>query len=69
MMNTPANVNAVSLFRDHSARILTRSIAGTQGWLDRTLTADGRANHSYIRQFEGIHAGGRCVIIGNGPSL
>jgi Protein of unknown function DUF115 len=69
MMNTPANVNAVSLFRDHSARILTRSIAGTQAWLDRTLTADGRANHSYIRQFKGIHAGGRCVIIGNGPSL
>jgi Protein of unknown function DUF115 len=59
----------VSLIRDHSARILTRSIAGARTWRDSTLTADGRANRDCIRRFKGIHAGQRCVIIGNGPSL
>ena len=56
-------------FRDDAARILTRSIAGTRAWRDYTLTTDGRANHAYIRKFKDIHAGERCVIIGNGPSL
>jgi hypothetical protein len=59
----------VSSFGDHSARILTRSIASTQTWLNDSLTSAGRVNHAFIRQFRGIHRGGRCVIIGNGPSL
>lgn len=59
----------MSSFSDHSARMLTRSIASTQTWLNDTMTAAGRANHAFIRQFRGIHRGKRCVIIGNGPSL
>lgn len=59
----------MSSFRDYTARILTRSIARSQAWLEDTLTPARRANHAYIRQFKGIHAGKRCVIIGNGPSL
>lgn len=59
----------MSQLRDHSARIVTRSIAGARTWLDYRLTAEGRANHAYVRQFKNIHAGERCVIIGNGPSL
>lgn len=59
----------MSSLRDHSARMLTRSIARGQAWLNDTLTPDGRANRAYIRQFKGVHSGKRCVIIGNGPSL
>lgn len=59
----------MSGFGDDTARLLTRSIARTRTWLDDTWTRAGRANHSYIRQFKDIHAGERCVIIGNGPSL
>lgn len=59
----------MSSFRDHSARVLTRSIASTRTWLYDTLTAGGRANRAFVRQYKGIHAGKRCVIIGNGPSL
>lgn len=59
----------MSLFREHSARLLTRSIAGARARADDILTPTGRANHAYIRQFRRRHAGERCVIIGNGPSL
>lgn len=59
----------MNMFREHSARILTRSIASSQTWLNDTLTAAGRTNRAFIRQFRGIHRGERCVIIGNGPSL
>lgn len=38
-------------------------------WRKRTLTAAGRSEWQRIRQFKNIHAGKRCVIIGNGPSL
>lgn len=33
------------------------------------LNRAGRQNASEIRKYEGKHAGERCVIIGNGPSL
>lgn len=59
----------MSPFREQTARVLTRSIAGAQTWLADTLTPTGRANHAYIRQFKNTHPGERCVIIGNGPSL
>ncbi|UXA09357.1 DUF115 domain-containing protein [Mycobacterium sp. SMC-2] len=64
-----SNCTAVNAFREHTARILTRSIAGARTWLDDTLTPAGRANRGYIRQFKSMHPGERCVIIGNGPSL
>jgi hypothetical protein len=38
-------------------------------WGEGTLTTAGRANRAYIQQFKDTHAGRRCVIIGNGPSL
>jgi hypothetical protein len=43
--------------------------AGLSDWRHRTLSADARANRSYIERFKNKHAGQRCVIIGNGPSL
>lgn len=49
--------------------MLTRSIARTRAWAEYARTPAVRANHTYIRQFKDIHAGERCVIIGNGPSL
>lgn len=42
---------------------------GVRAYRERSLTASGRANSAFIRQFKNKHAGGRCVIIGNGPSL
>lgn len=35
----------------------------------RVLDAQGRADAERLRAFRGKHAGERCVIIGNGPSL
>lgn len=49
--------------------MLTRSIARARVWVEYATTPAVRANHVYIRQFKNIHAGKRCVIIGNGPSL
>lgn len=60
---------AAKLIGERGARRLARPISHYQAWLDRTLTRSGRANSAFIRQFKDIHAGERCVIIGNGPSL
>ena len=57
-----------SSFADMELRIY-RSFVGVQSWLQDTLTSVGRANFGYIRQFKDLHAGERCVIVGNGPSL
>ena len=35
----------------------------------RLLTSSGRADWEKLRPFKNLHAGQRCVIIGNGPSL
>lgn len=42
---------------------------GVRAWYERTSTPTGRQNWKNIRRFRNIHAGGRCIIIGNGPSL
>jgi hypothetical protein len=42
---------------------------GPRTWLDRTFDPAERANKAYIRGFRNSHAGQRCIIIGNGPSL
>jgi hypothetical protein len=59
----------VSVLGERTACTLKRSISLRLAWLHYTLTPAGRANYAYIRQFKDIHAGERCVIIGNGPSL
>lgn len=59
----------VGLLGDRGARWVARPITISRGWLDSTLSPAGRANRTYIRQFANVHAGERCVIIGNGPSL
>ena len=52
-----------------SIRAVAARLADARAWGEGNLTEAGRANRDYIRQFKGIHAGRRCVIIGNGPSL
>ncbi len=42
---------------------------GVRAWHNRTSTPTGRHNSKNIRRFRNIHAGERCIIIGNGPSL
>jgi hypothetical protein len=42
---------------------------GPRNWCQRNITPAGRANSRFIERFKDAHAGGRCVIIGNGPSL
>lgn len=60
---------AAKMLGSRPARSLTRSISFGLAGLHSSLTPGGRANRAYIRQFKGIHADERCVIIGNGPSL
>jgi hypothetical protein len=60
---------AIKLFGGSGSRALANGFNDLRAWRDRTLTAQGRADKRYIHQFRNIHSGGRCVIIGNGPSL
>lgn len=60
---------ALRLFGENRAHTLDHRYADLRAWRERTFTTAGRANRNFIRKFENIHAGGRCVIIGNGPSL
>jgi hypothetical protein len=60
---------AMTVFGTSGSRALANGFNDFRAWRERTLTSTGRANRSYIRQFKNIHSGGRCVIIGNGPSL
>lgn len=60
---------AASLLGSRPARLLTRSASVGVARLHGAVTPAGRANRDYIRQFKDAHAGERCVIIGNGPSL
>lgn len=60
---------AVGLLGEGKARQIAQPLTRAQGWAESTLTPSGRRNRDYIRNFQGIHAGKRCVIIGNGPSL
>jgi hypothetical protein len=57
------------LLGEHNARRLGTPVTLAQAWLSNSLSASGRENRARISQYKGIHAGGRCVIIGNGPSL
>ena len=60
---------AMTVFGVSGSRALADGLNDFRAWHERTLTSTGRANKRYIRQFKDIHSGGRCVIIGNGPSL
>jgi hypothetical protein len=50
-------------------RTVAARLTDARAWGEGTLTPAGRANRAYIERFKDIHAGRRCVIIGNGPSL
>lgn len=50
-------------------RTVATRLTDARAWGQGTLNSAGRANRAYIKQFEDLHAGRRCVIIGNGPSL
>jgi len=60
---------AAKIIGETHARSLARPVTQAQAWLRYTATPSGRANRSFLRQFENAHLGDRCVIIGNGPSL
>lgn len=60
---------ATALIGEPRARAVAARLTDVRAWRDRTLTQAGRANRAYIEGFRNAHAGRRCVIIGNGPSL
>lgn len=60
---------ATTILGDRTARAIAARLTDVRAWREHTLTSSGRANKGFIQQFKNIHAGERCVIIGNGPSL
>lgn len=58
-----------ALLGEESTRAVAARLTDIRAWGERTFSSAGRENRSYITQFKDIYAGGRCVIIGNGPSL
>lgn len=60
---------ATTVLGEGRARAVAGRLTDVRAFRERTLTSAGRANSAYIQRFKDIHAGGRCVIIGNGPSL
>ena len=54
---------------DVGIRTVAARFTDARSWGEGALTPAGRENRAYIRQFRDLHAGRRCVIIGNGPSL
>lgn len=60
---------AIRLLSEQRAQALDWRYADLNAWRTRTLSSKGRVNRDYIRQFKNRHAGKRCIIIGNGPSL
>lgn len=58
-----------ALFGANTARAMGDRLVDYRVWREQTFTSAGRANRARIQRFKDIHAGGRCVIIGNGPSL
>ncbi len=57
------------LLGEKTARQMADRYVDLRVWRDHTFTSVGRVDHAQMRKFKGIHAGKRCVIIGNGPSL
>lgn len=58
-----------NVFGARTADVVGDRLFDYKVWRDRTFTPEGRASRARIKAFENIHAGERCVIIGNGPSL
>lgn len=54
---------------DVGIRTVAARLTDARAWGEGALTPVGRKNRAHIRQFKDLHAGRRCVIIGNGPSL
>jgi hypothetical protein len=60
---------AVKVLGESRARAVAGEITRLRAFGERTMSAEGRTNNAYLRSLKNIHAGKRCVIIGNGPSL
>jgi hypothetical protein len=61
---------ARTFIREHDGiRTVAARLTDARAWGEGTLTPANRKNRAYIKQFKDLHAGRRCVIIGNGPSL
>ncbi|MFM8857488.1 MAG: 6-hydroxymethylpterin diphosphokinase MptE-like protein [Actinomycetota bacterium] len=58
-----------ALFGVATAQRSSARLTNFRAWRERNLTTGGRANKQYIQTFANRHAGKRCIIIGNGPSL
>ncbi len=60
---------AIRLVGEQRALNLSDKYVDLRVWRDHTFTSSGRSDYARLRKFKNIHAGERCVIIGNGPSL
>lgn len=60
---------AIALFGENAALNMAARYVDFRVRGEHTFTAAGRMDYAHIRKFKNVHAGGRCVIMGNGPSL
>lgn len=60
---------AAAILGEPRARTVAARYGDLRAWGANTFTSVGRQNKDYLRGFKNLHRGGRCVIIGNGPSL
>lgn len=66
---TLARRTVVGTIGEEHARSLWRRSLDAQALASRSLTRTGRRESGRVTAFRNLHLGGRCVIIGNGPSL
>lgn len=60
---------AIGLLGENSALKLADRYVDLRIWKEHALTRQGRADYLGIQKYQNAHAGNRCVIVGNGPSL
>ena len=60
---------ATNILGHRTTHAMAAGLTDVRAWRERNLTGPGRENRRYVEQFKNRHAGRRCVIIGNGPSL
>ncbi len=61
--------STIALLGEERALAIADRYVDLRVWKDHTFTRTGRDDRASIRKYRNVHAGGRCVIIGNGPSL
>jgi hypothetical protein len=59
----------VALLGEERALSIADRYVDLRVWKGHTFTRTGRDDHARIKKYRNVHADGRCVIIGNGPSL